>query len=281
LAVAVNTVNPTFTLPQTTIDVWKVSVSGVRTSINAAISSFTATEEKVQGAESALALTENELALQKAGTSKEQLLQQEARVRSLQAALQSLLFQGDQVAIPAPISGVVATLPVRVGELAQMGQTVASIVNPGSVQVKTYLSGEDARFVQQGARAVIEGEFEGAVTSVAPSLDPATKKVETLVGVEGRGNEDLVIGQFANVKIFIENGLQNADTFFLPLQSIKVEPEASFVYTLSGDNVVERHQVELGRVIGNSVEVISGIESGMTVVFSVRGLEPGDKVEIE
>lgn len=206
---------------------------------------------------------------------------QELVVKQKEAALQNLLAQRDRVFIPSPISGVVANIPVRVGELVTIGETVASIVNPGTLQVKTYLNGRDIQFVTQGTRALVENTFEGFVTNIAPSLDPKTKKVETIIALAAVGSSELVIGEFANVQIFIENALQKDNTFFLPLQSVRVTSEAAFVYTVNDENEIVQHQVQLGRVIGDSIEVLNGIDEAMDIVFSARGLEPGDKVELK
>jgi len=206
---------------------------------------------------------------------------QELVVKQREAALQNLLAQRDRVFIPSPISGVVANIPVRVGELVNIGETVASIVNPGTLQVKTYLNGRDIQFVTQGTRALVENTFEGFVTNIAPSLDSKTKKVETIVALAAVGSSELVIGDFANVQIFIEGGLQKDDTFFLPLQSVRVTSEAAFVYTVNDENEIVQHQVQLGRVIGDSIEVLNGIDEAMNIVFSARGLEPGDNVELQ
>jgi len=127
---------------------------------------------------------------------------QELVVKQKEAALQNLLAQRDRVFIPSPISGVVANIPVRLGELVNIGETVASIVNPGTLQVKTYLNGRDIQFVAQGTRALVENTFEGFVTNIAPSLDPKTKKVETVIALAAAGSSELVIGDFANVQIF-------------------------------------------------------------------------------
>jgi len=281
LALAINRADASFTLPQTTLDAWKVNVSSARTSLNGAISAFSGAEEKLQGAQSSLAIAENELALKEAGSTSEQIALQEARVRSAEANVENLETQLDKIILEAPISGVVAGIPVRVGELVNNGEIVISIVNPGSLQVKAYVNSKDLRLILQGAKARIEETGEGVVTRVAPSIDPETKKVEVLIAVVAQNQQSLVIGEFANVKILIDEQLRGSDQFFLPLQAIKVGPENSFVYTVSEEGRIEQHVVILGRVIGSSVEVIDGLTADMEIVFSVRGLDPDEFVEVK
>ena len=281
LALAVNNINATFTLTQATIDAWKASVSGIRGSVNMSIASFSAAEEKLNNVQSGLTLAEKELVLKKAGSRDDQILSQEARVKSAEALVKNYEAQAARASITSPISGVVSVIPVRVGELINPGQSVISVINPGSSQVKAYINSKDLKLIQQGSRAVIENSIEGVVSKVAPSIDPTTRKIEVIVAVLDQGNSDLVIGQFANVRIQIAEELKQQDLFFLPLQAIKVEPDNAFVYTVDSEQKIVQHRVVLGRVIGDSIEVVEGVERGMVILFSVRGLEVGEKVEVQ
>ena len=281
LALAVNNINATFTLTQATIDAWKASVSGIRGSVNMSIASFSAAEEKLNNVQSGLTLAEKELVLKKAGSRDDQILSQEARVKSAEALVKNYEAQAARASITSPISGVVSVIPVRVGELINPGQSVISVINPGSSQVKAYINSKDLKLIQQGSRAVIENSIEGVVSKVAPSIDPTTRKIEVIVAVLDPGNSDLVIGQFANVRIQIAEELKQQDLFFLPLQAIKVEPDNAFVYTVDSEQKIVQHRVVLGRVIGDSIEVVEGVERGMVILFSVRGLEVGEKVEVQ
>ena len=278
---AVNNINATFTLTQATIDAWKASVSGIRGSVNMSIASFSAAEEKLNNVQSGLTLAEKELVLKKAGSRDDQILSQEARVKSAEALVKNYEAQAARASITSPISGVVSVIPVRVGELINPGQSVISVINPGSSQVKAYINSKDLKLIQQGSRAVIENSIEGVVSKVAPSIDPTTRKIEVIVAVLDQGNSDLVIGQFANVRIQIAEELKQQDLFFLPLQAIKVEPDNAFVYTVDSEQKIVQHRVVLGRVIGDSIEVVEGVERGMVILFSVRGLEVGEKVEVQ
>jgi len=281
LALAVNNVHATFTLTQATIDAWKASVSGIRGAVNSSIASFSSAEEKLNNAQSGLALAENELALKKAGSRDNQVLTQKARVKSAAALVQNYEAQAARTSIVSPISGVVSVIPVRVGELISPGQSVISVINPNNSQVKAYINSKDLKLIRQGSKTVIEGSIEGVVSRIAPSIDPTTRKLEVLIAVVESGNSDLVIGQFANVRIHITEELKQQDIFFLPLQAIKVEPDMAFVYTVDSEQKIVQHEVQLGRVIGDSIEVLKGIKNGMEILFSVRGLEVGVQVEVQ
>ena len=151
--------------------------------------------------------------LKKAGSRDDQILSQEARVKSAEALVKNYEAQAARASITSPISGVVSVIPVRVGELINPGQSVISVINPGSSQVKAYINSKDLKLIQQGSRAVIENSIEGVVSKVAPSIDPTTRKIEVIVAVLDQGNSDLVIGQFANVRIQIAEELKQQDLF--------------------------------------------------------------------
>ena len=50
---------------------------------------------------------------------------------------------------------------------------------------------------------------------------------------------------------------------------------------MDSEQKIVQHRVVLGRVIGDSIEVVEGVERGMVILFSVRGLEVGEKVEVQ
>ncbi len=92
---------------------------------------------------------------------------------------------------------------------------------------------------------------------------------------------NLVAGQFVNLGILANNGLALTDVYLLPLQAIRTKTDEASVYTVNENSEIVEHTVILGKILGESVEVIKGIEPDMKIISSVRGLQPGQKVSIK
>lgn len=65
----------------------------------------------------------------------------------------------------------------------------------------------------------------------------------------------------------------------IPLTAIKFEREDGSVFQIV-DGKLEKRPVELGVILGNSVEVVSGLKATDEFVVDVRGLVAGESVEI-
>ncbi|NCO04527.1 MAG: hypothetical protein GW939_00075, partial [Candidatus Magasanikbacteria bacterium] len=64
----------------------------------------------------------------------------------------------------------------------------------------------------------------------------------------------------------------------LPIRAIKVKSNGSSVYVIGEDGLVEEVEVQTGNIIGNEVEIISGLNASVSIIASTRGLSVGDKV---
>lgn len=236
---------------------------------------------------------QEQLTLVKAGATQEQLLAQQAAVRQAQAALRAqnaqvssasaqvalINAQLAKTAIRSPIAGTVASLPIRVGELVSPSALVASVVNTQAFQIKTFIDSADLSLIRSGSMATIEDNVTGTVSNIAPSVDPQTKKVEVTIVIDG-ADTPLVAGQFVSVRIEPDQELlASGPQAILPLQSVYVTQAGQFVFVIGDDNRIVAIPVELGRVRGTSVEVMSGLDDVEAIVTSVRSLEPGQEVE--
>ena len=200
----------------------------------------------------------------------------ETKIRAEADVNSSLL----KTTIKSPISGTVAVLPAKAGELITPGSLVASIVNVSGLQIRSFVDSSDVSKVSVNAPVVIAGNIKGVVTNVAPSIDPKTRKVEVLVAVSEPELSKFVVGQYVDIDIEEITKEEDNNIIRLPLKSIDVTDNGAFVFGLNNENIVEKHEVVLSRVIGTDVEVISGLENIETIIKSVRGIKEGDKVDI-
>ncbi|MES2216560.1 MAG: HlyD family efflux transporter periplasmic adaptor subunit [Patescibacteria group bacterium] len=249
-----------------TIATWKALVSAARNSISAASASLTAAESTLANA-------------QVSGGSPAQ-----AQVSVAQAGVDNLEAQLAKTIIKSPISGKIAALPLRSGELASPGALIATVVGTGGIQVKAYASGEDFARIQKGAHVIIGGKTPGVVIGVAPSVNQTNKKVEVNISVPNSNASGLVIGQ--NVQVLIDASAKtqtttNSTSYLLPMQNVKIVPGDAYVLTVDADSKIQSVPVVLGEVRGEFVEVKSGLTDGMKIVSPVYELNAGETVQVQ
>lgn len=279
VATAVNNLTPTSAHSQTTIDAWKATILVARNNIDAGLSSVLAAEEKLQTTEANLQLAEEQLSLLQEGSAEEQIASARASLSAAKAQLALAEAQLGRTIIRSPIRGNVSSIPARVGNLVNPGERVVSVVNPGGLQIRAFVNSRDRALIAEGSDALIESTILGAISRVAPSIDPVTKKVEVIVAIT-EPDAPLLAGEFANVEIAIQEE-QRDQTFLIPLNAIKITNAGPGVYTINNESIIEFLPVTLGRVIGNAIEVLDGITFETVIVENVRGVDIGEVVTVK
>jgi multidrug efflux pump subunit AcrA (membrane-fusion protein) len=244
---------------------WQSLVAGAQVSVTTAIANMTAAENSFSNARISIGSSAN------------------AQVSAAQAGVKNLEAQLAKTIIISPISGKLAALPLRTGELASPGQLIATVVGGGGLQVKAYASGEDITRIKTGARATIRGTVSGLVVNVAPSVNQLNKKVEVKVSVTDSASSGLVIGQ--NVPVSIDATVSDAaaavNSYLLPIQNVKIVPGDAYVFTVDAESKIVQHAVILGSVQGGFVEVKSGLTDDMQIVTPVYELVEGQEVSVQ
>lgn len=261
------------------------SISGIRQGIFVQEAgsklSLNAVQMGLTTAKAVLDNAKNQLNLLMAGATPEQIAIQESRVKSAHATVNQVQAQIAKTIIRSPIAGEIAVLSVRLGELVGPGQVVVSVVNTKGLEVKAYVDSSNLFDISPGNSAVIEGNIKGVVTRVAPSVDPVTRKVEVKVAVVNDDQSELVVGQFVNINISVDEESIAENIYLIPLRAIKVVSGRTVVYVVNENKIIEDRDIVTGSIIGESVEVLEGINPEMNIIYSVRGLEPGQEVEIK
>lgn len=184
--------------------------------------------------------------------------------------------------IVSPISGTLNTLNIRQGDFVNAFDLAAIVSNNNALEIETYVSEEDKGRIHVGSTALISGKYEGVVTSVAPGLDPATKKIEVRVAVRDN-NASLTHGN--SVRLSLErNGLESTndsiERIIIPIAALKVETSRVIVFTVSDKNTLVAHVVVPGLVLGDSVVITEGLTVDMDIVSDARGLREGEIVSL-
>jgi len=267
--------------------------------VNINESAISIAQSRIEDAKNGLLAAQNALALKKAKARPEDVEMQKAAVeqakiavivqqaltKQAQANVDNIRTQVGKTVIVAPFDGIVSAIPAREGELASIGVTLVSIVDASDLKVKSYISEQDfslveKSFVAEGGDVLIDNEFKGTITHIAPSVDLKTRKIEVDIKPTDT-NVKLIVGQNVSVNLLAKQDSVSSSVFILPLEAISISQEGNFVYEVDKNSVLEQKPVVLGDVTGEKVEVKSGLTQEMSIVSPVSGLKPGQKVTVQ
>jgi RND family efflux transporter MFP subunit len=193
----------------------------------------------------------------------------EANVRRL-TALQS--FQK----VEAPFAGIITARGTDRGALITSGsgsaaspplfriarvETLRIFVNVPQTFVRSIVPGQEVRVL---VPEYPQRPFVGKIASTAGALDPASRTLLTEVRLR---NDDLALmpGMYAQVKF----SLTPVDAVWIvPATALMARAAGPQVVVVRGDGVVRYQSVQLGRDLGQSVEVVAGLSGGEQLVVS-------------
>ncbi len=209
-----------------------------------------------------------------------------ASVKQALGALRAAQAQYEKTRIRATIGGTVNFLPVKTGQYVGAFEKVATIANNGSLEIVANAPEESRDALTVGMQVMIEGDLKGTVTAISPALNPVTKQIEVRIAVEA--TPELVNGQSVRITLpgEVAASLPAARTasssapVLLPLAAVKLLPESRAVFTVSEEGRVVAHTVTIGEVVGDRIEVLTGVSADMRIITDVRGIAEGQKVQV-
>ncbi|MDE7081845.1 MAG: efflux RND transporter periplasmic adaptor subunit [Muribaculaceae bacterium] len=201
---------------------------------------------------------------------------------TLASAERALRNVQENTVLTAPVSGVVTARNYDPGDMtASLPILTIGTVNP--VKAVVNVNESDFSKVHTGMPAILtlqaypDEEFTGKVTLVAPTVDAASRTfgVEvTLPNPSGR----ILPGMFGRIQL----DLGSARTAVVSDKAVEKQRGSGnyFVYVVKDGKAIWT-QVELGRRLGDSYQILSGIEPGEQVVVSQKSkLNSGAPVKV-
>lgn len=177
--------------------------------------------------------------------------------------------------IRAPFQGYVADCVLSTGTHVNAGQLLLKVLNLSTLFVDVdILEGEIGK-IDVGQKAWIrvvglEGkEFEGVVTYLNPLVDVKTKTLTATIALRS-GNRttrtqsvSLRPGMYATVRIETDV-LPNR--LVIPRSALLIRDQRPLLFTVDG-SLAKWHYVETGESNEESIEILSGIDAGDTVIM--------------
>ncbi len=203
----------------------------------------------------------------------------QAQVTALQAQAGVAATQTGLHSVKAPYSGVLASVPVNLGDMAMPGRPLVSLYDPSAMRVTAQLTEEQAAQLRAGSGVQVEvaGATDqrlavaAAQVQVLPTADPLSHTVP--VRVQLPADLRAVPGMFARLW-WQGDKADAAPRILVPSQTVVRRAEMTGVYVQGQDGKPQLRQVRLGQPAGEK-----GDKGDMVEVLS--GLRPGDQVALE
>ncbi len=205
-----------------------------------------------------------------------------ATLKTAQGSVDAANANLQKTIIRAPISGTLNNLSLHLGDFVSAFQQVAVVSNNGALEIVANITPEDRSIVKIGTRVVIEHQFKGVVTSIAPAVDPITKKIEIKIGVSGSAG--LTNGQSVHLDISrAQKTAKSKNTIMaIPISAVKIEATGSVIFTLDETNHLVAHKIKTGALVGDKIEIVSTTTNASTlIVTDARGLKDGQEVTVQ
>lgn len=215
------------------------------------------------------------------GVTKSQLDEIEYRVRDTENQVQQAKRRVQDAYVRAPIAGIINSRSIEMGAYVSPATELFEIVDLSRLKLKVSANESQVVNIKVGDKVLVSSsvlpgqEFTGTVSFIAPKSDNTLNfPVEIL----------LEQGAVSTLKA----GMYGTAHFKLPAQEPSIViPRTAFVgsvnsnqvYTLAADSSAVIREVVPGRIIGERVEVLSGLEEGEIVITSGQiNLTDGTKV---
>jgi len=219
---------------------------------------------------------------------REQLEDLETARDVARANLRTAEFNARFSRIEAPAEGIVLRRLAEPDELVSPGQPVLIVGDTsGGWIVSAALSDRDVVRVRDGDTAEVTLDaypgrtFSAKVVEIASAADPMTGTYEVKLSIDAR-DVRLVQGLVAKVEMV---GAAGSSVPVVPVHALlEADGSEAVVYVVArreADEVAQRVAVRVGRLVGDRVEILSGLAGGERLVTEgAPYLRDGDAVRI-
>jgi membrane fusion protein (multidrug efflux system) len=188
------------------------------------------------------------------------------------AAVENMQSVIDKKQIRAPFDGTAGIRAVNPGQMVKVGDALVSLQALGQVFVDFSLPQQQLADVKTGLTvkvttdAVPDREFEGTLTAVNSSIDPATRNVSLQATLDNQDNA-LRSGMFGRVKVLLP---QKHPTLFIPAfgNSVFVIEKKSDDKTKQESLILRQQFIRTGETRGDFIAVTDGLKANEQVVSS-------------
>jgi RND family efflux transporter MFP subunit len=205
----------------------------------------------------------------------------EARVAAARAALKVQELRAQQTTVLAPDAGIISARSATLGAVVGTGTELFRLIRQGRLEWRAEVTSAELARLRPGMRVSVQpvagGELQGRVRMIAPTVDPQTRSALVYVDLPVQPQMQARPGMFARGEFDL--GSSSAQT--IAQRALVVRDGFNYVFELGPDQRVRQRKVQTGRLVGEQVELLSGLTPDASIVVSGAGfLNDGDLVRV-
>jgi len=189
----------------------------------------------------------------------------EARLRQTQEASRAAGAVADYTKLVAPISGIIVAKQADLGSSVFPGQPLMTIDDEGSYQLELAIPESQVRAVRGGTTVQVQidatgSSFVAQVAEVVPTSDPASRTYTAKVTIPQKGVRS---GMFGRGSIALGSSVKGVR---VPRSAVFERGALTAVWSVGTDEIIRMRLVKIGRIVGDSIEILSGLADADRIV---------------
>jgi HlyD family secretion protein len=207
-----------------------------------------------------------------------------ARTKAAESRLLLAEARLAQTRVIAPDSGLISARQATVGAVPVPGQELFRLIRQAKLEWRAEVTVDELLRIRAGAPVAISvaggPTVSGRVRVTAPTVDAQSRNALVYVdlpSMTSSAGASLRPGMFARGQF----ELGASSSLVVPQSSLSMREGFSYVFRVEPDQRVSQLKVQIGRIVGERVEITSGLQGGETLVATGAGfLNDGDRVRV-
>jgi membrane fusion protein, multidrug efflux system len=199
----------------------------------------------------------------------------DSEVNASKVALQRLTIR-------APFSGIITQRFIEKGQNISLGTQLFTLLDKDPLKARIYLPEKEVFGIERNQKVSLtlnaqkDVKFAGKIDQINPAVDSKTGTVKVTIIVDS-APQSVRPGSFVDVRLVTQ---RHENALLIPKRALVEEAGQKYVFLLNKDMVVRR-TVKVGFTDDVNAEILSGIDTGNSVVTAGQGsLRDGSRAEI-
>jgi multidrug efflux system membrane fusion protein len=214
----------------------------------------------------------------------------ESELRAARAVTSEAEIALRDTSVVAPFAGDIVKKNVEPGSFVGPGTTVFAVANTETVKIIVGVPDTTVRSIRLGqpvdvtVDAFANRSFRARISRIASAADLKTRNFEVEVAIPNRDHV-LRVGMIGSLSLDLGPDDAKADLLHVPLSAIVQANDGKYgvfvVAASESGKIATLRPVEIGRVIGTDISIVSGLASGDEVITTgATLLKDGQRVEV-
>jgi RND family efflux transporter MFP subunit len=211
-----------------------------------------------------------EAAFKTGGVTQQQLDMAKLKVDNTLAQVKQSQISMGNANIKASISGIINKRYIEPGSVVSPGASLFDIVNVSTLKLKVAVNEAQVTGLQVGQTVKVTSsvfpnkQFTGKITFIAPKADNALNfPVE--IQIANTVKNEIKAGMYGTA---IFTGGRTQTMLLVPRTAFVGSVNNNRVFTIDGNNIAHLKTIMPGRILGDKVEILSGLVEGERVIIS-------------